>query len=318
MHLVDVELLRESYFWLQRKAAAGADGVTWQQYGEGLEERLEQLHGRIHRNAYRATPSRRQYIPKADGRMRPLGIAALEDKIVQRALVEVLNAIYETDFLGFSYGFRPGRSQHDALDALAFGITRRAVNWVLDADIRAFFDSISHAWMMRFLEHRIGDRRVLRLIAKWLKAGVMEEGTWTEGTEGTPQGAVITPPTILQKSARSVRGVGAGWVMRWLDAKDDVHVLPVDLNPLHQQTDQLAALLPIRCSETILNSFGKLFEPPDDERQGAPLCGFVTHGIGLCLPSLDPLSKACKPRFELPPFNQAFGVAVDQSVHAAP
>ncbi len=131
--------------------------------------------------------------PKADGRQRPLGIAALEDKIVQRALVEVLNAIYETDFLGFSYGFRPGRSQHDALDALAFGISRRPVNWVLDADIRAFFDSISHDWMMRFLEHRIGDRRVLRLIAKWLKAGVMEEGALTESTEGTPQGAVISP-----------------------------------------------------------------------------------------------------------------------------
>jgi len=193
MHLVDVELLRESYFWLQRKAAAGADGVTWQQYGEGLEERLVQLHGRIHRNAYRATPSRRQYIPKADGRMRPLGIAALEDKIVQRALVEVLNAVYEQDFLGFSYGFRPQRSQHQALDALAVGITRTNVSWIVDADIESFFDAVSHQWLIKFLEHRIGDPRIIRLIGKWLKAGTLEEGKLVASEEGTPQGAVISP-----------------------------------------------------------------------------------------------------------------------------
>ena len=167
--------------------------MTWQQYEAGLEGNLKSLHDRVRRGAYRATPSRRQYIPKPDGRKRPLGIAALEDKIVQRAVVEILNAVYETEFRGFSYGFRPGRSQHDALDALAAGIRWRKVNWILDADIRAFFDSISHDWLMKFLEHRIGDRRVLRLISKWLKAGVMEEGTWTPGTAGTPQGAVISP-----------------------------------------------------------------------------------------------------------------------------
>ena len=193
MHHMTPDLLAWAFQQLKPKAAPGIDGVTWEQYAVALDGNIDDLHRRVMRGGYRAKPSRRQYIPKPDGRQRPLGIAALEDKIVQRAMVEVLNAIYETDFVGFSYGFRPGRSQHDALDALAYGINLRQVNWVLDADIRSFFDCISHDWMMRFLEHRIGDRRVLRLIAKWLKAGVMEEGTWTEGTVGTPQGAVISP-----------------------------------------------------------------------------------------------------------------------------
>ena len=193
MHLVDIELLRQSYLWLQRKAAAGVDGVTWQQYGEELEERLVSLHERIQRNAYRARPSRRQYIPKADGRMRPLGIAALEDKIVQRALVEVLNAVYEQDFLGFSYGFRPQRSQHQALDALSAGVTRTNVSWIVDADIKGFFDKVSHEWLVKFLEHRIGDQRIIRLIGKWLKAGMLEDGKLVASEEGTPQGAVISP-----------------------------------------------------------------------------------------------------------------------------
>lgn len=193
MHHLTPDLLAWAFQQLKPKAAPGVDGVTWEEYAGTLDANIGDLHDRVMRGTYRAKPSRREYIPKPDGRQRPLGIAALEDKIVQRAMVEVLNAIYETDFLGFSYGFRPGRSQHDALDALAYGINLTAVNWVLDADIRAFFDCISHEWMMRFLQHRIGDRRVLRLIAKWLKAGVMEEGTWTEGTVGTPQGAVISP-----------------------------------------------------------------------------------------------------------------------------
>jgi len=193
MHLLDVELLRQAYFWLQKRAAAGVDGVSWAQYGESLEARLADLHGRLHRGSYRAMPSRRQYIPKPDGRMRSLGIAALEDKIVQRALVEVLNAIYEQDFLGFSYGFRPRRSQHQALDALSVGITRTNVSWIVDADIQSFFDTISHEWLMRFLEHRIGDKRVLRLIGKWLTAGTLEDGVLTASEDGTPQGAVISP-----------------------------------------------------------------------------------------------------------------------------
>jgi len=193
LHHIDAALLRQSYHWLKRDAAPGVDGMTWNAYGEGLEARLCDLEARIHRGSYRAQPSLRADIPKPDGRQRPLGIAALEDKIVQRAVVEVLNAIYETDFLGFSYGFRPGRGQHDALDALAAGIENRAVNWILDADIKGFFDNISHEWMMKFVEHRIGDQRVVRLIRKWLKAGVVEDGKRQPVTKGTPQGAVISP-----------------------------------------------------------------------------------------------------------------------------
>jgi group II intron reverse transcriptase/maturase len=193
LHHVTVGLLRDSYNSLKRQAAPGVDGVTWQQYGEGMEERLQDLHDRIHGGAYRAQPSRRTYIPKADGRQRPLGIAALEDKVVQQAVVTVLNEIYEEDFLGFSYGFRPGRSQHDALDALAVGLRRKKVNWVLDLDVRGFFDNVSHEWLEKFVEHRIADRRIIRLIQKWLKAGVSEEGEWTETTVGTPQGAVASP-----------------------------------------------------------------------------------------------------------------------------
>jgi group II intron reverse transcriptase/maturase len=187
LHHIDAALLREAYFWLKRDAAPGVDGMTWDAYGEGLEARLRALESRIHLGSYRAQPSLRAYIPKPDGRQRPLGIAALEDKIVQRAVVEVLNAIYEQDFVGFSYGFRPGRGQHDALDALAVGIVDRAVNWILDADIKGFFDNISHEWMMRFVEHRVGDRRVLRLIRGWLKAGVVEDGVRQPATKGTPR-----------------------------------------------------------------------------------------------------------------------------------
>jgi group II intron reverse transcriptase/maturase len=193
LHHVTVDLLCWSFYQLKRRAAAGIDGVTWEQYEAGLESNLIDLCGRVHRGAYRAKPSRRQYIPKPDGRQRPLGIASLEDKIVQRAVVEILNAIYETDFLGFSYGFRPGRSQHDALDALATAIYRKKVNWILDADIRSFFDTVSWEWLMRFLEHRIADRRLLRLIGKWLKAGVLEDGRLLTIERGTPQGAVISP-----------------------------------------------------------------------------------------------------------------------------
>ena len=193
LHHVDVDLLRDAYYAMKRQAAVGVDGVTWQQYGEGLEDRLADLHTRVHRGTYRAQPSRRTYIPKGDGRQRPLGIASLEDKVVQQAVRWVLEAIYEQDFLGFSYGFRPGRSQHDALDALTVGLERRKVNWVLDADIQGFFDEMDHDWMLTFLEHRIGDRRVLRLIRKWLRAGVSEDGEWSRTTKGTPQGAVISP-----------------------------------------------------------------------------------------------------------------------------
>ena len=193
LHHLSVDLLRDSYYALKRQAAPGVDGVTWKEYGDGLEDRISDLHSRVHRGSYRAQPSRRVYIPKADGRQRPLGIAALEDKIVQQAVVTILNQIYEVDFKGFSYGFRPGRSPHQALDALTVGIQRKRVNWVLDADIRGFFDNMSHEWTMKFVEHRVADSRILRLIQKWLQAGVSEDGQWSETTVGTPQGAVASP-----------------------------------------------------------------------------------------------------------------------------
>jgi len=192
-HVYDPAMLREAYFCLKREAAPGVDRVTWRQYGEALEDNLQDLSARLKRGAYRAKPVRRAYIAKADGRQRPLGVTALEDKIVQRATVEVLNAIYETDFLGFSYGFRPGRSQHDALDALYVALLTKKVNWVLDADIRGFFDAIDHGWLVKFLEHRIADRRVVRLIQKWLNAGVLEDGKRTRSEQGTPQGGSASP-----------------------------------------------------------------------------------------------------------------------------
>jgi len=188
-----VDLLRESFYALKRKAAPGVDGVTWHEYETGLEERLVDLHGRVHRGAYRAQPSKRKYIEKSDGRLRPLGIAALEDKIVQAATVTILNQIYEEDFLGFSYGFRPGRSQHDALDALAFAIEHKKVNYILDCDIRSFFDNLDKSWLLQFVEHRVADPRILRLIQKWLRAGVMEDGIWSDPETGTPQGSVASP-----------------------------------------------------------------------------------------------------------------------------
>src|SRR5213594_33492 len=192
-HVYDVGRPRAAYLALKRDAAAGVDGETWQHYGEDLEANLRDLAERLKRGAYRAKPVRRAYIPKADGRQRPLGVPALEDKIVQRAVVEVLNAIYEADFLGFSYGFRPGRNPHQALDALTVGVMTKKVNWVLDADIRAFFDTLDHGWLVRFVEHRVADRRVVRLIQKWLSAGVLEDGKRTRSEVGTVQGGSISP-----------------------------------------------------------------------------------------------------------------------------
>ena len=193
LHHITPELLRASFFDLKKQAAPGVDDETWRDYAKDFERRIEDLHERIHRGAYRAKPSKRTYIPKPDGKLRPLGIAALEDKIVQQAARTVLECIYEEDFIGFSYGFRPRRSQHRALDALYMAITKQKVNWILDADIRGFFDNISHEWLMKFLEHRIADRRMLRLLKKWLRAGVSEDGEWSPTKVGTPQGAVISP-----------------------------------------------------------------------------------------------------------------------------
>lgn len=193
LHHVNEDCLTEAFFSLKKSAAVGVDGVTWHDYEQNMEVNIADLHGRIHRGGYRALPSRRAWISKPDGRKRPLGIAALEDKIVQKAVLWVLQSIYEQDFLGFSYGFRQGRSQHDALDALSVAITSTKVNWILDADVKGFFDAIDHDWLIQFLEHRIGDRRILRLIRKWLHAGVIEEGKWSDSLEGSPQGSVISP-----------------------------------------------------------------------------------------------------------------------------
>jgi group II intron reverse transcriptase/maturase len=192
-HVCNIDRLREAYYSLKRDSAAGVDGETWREYGEELEQRLTGLSGRLMRGAYRAKPVRRVYIAKEDGRQRPIGVTTLEDKIVQRTTTEVLNAIYEADFIGYSYGFRPGRSQHDALDALTVGIERRKVNWVLDADVRGFFDAIVHEWLVKFVEHRIADKRVVRHIKKWLNAGVLEDGEVHRAKEGTPQGGCISP-----------------------------------------------------------------------------------------------------------------------------
>src|SRR6202140_5273928 len=193
LHHISIDLLDEAFFELREDASPGVDGLTWTEYEQDLERNIEDLHARVHRGAYRARPSRRTYIPKPDGRQRPLAVAALEDKIVQRATAAVLNAIYEEDFLGFSYGFRPKRGQHNALDALVVGITSRRVNFIFDADVASFFDSVSKDWLVRFVEHRIGDVRIIRLIQKWLKAGVLENGVVTVSEKGTGQGSVISP-----------------------------------------------------------------------------------------------------------------------------
>ena len=223
LHHITLDVLRAGFFSLKKTAAPGIDGMTWVHYAGELEANLRDLHARVHRGAYRALATRRQYIPKADGRQRPLGIAALEDKIVQAAVVVLLTPVYEAEFLGFSYGFRPGRGQHDALDALAYGLGKRRINWVLDADIRSFFDTISHDWLIRFIEHRIGDRRVIRLIRKWLAAGVLEEGRRIETVEGTPQGAVISP-LLANVYLHYVYDL---WVRQWRQrhAKGDVIVV---------------------------------------------------------------------------------------------
>jgi len=223
LHHVSIDRLRNAYRKINRTARPGIDDVTWSEYGENLEDNLRELHSRVHRGRYRAKATRRAYIPKPDGRERPLGIASLEDKIVQAAVAEVLNAIYEVDFWGFSYGFRPGRYPHQALDALAYGIHKRKVNWVLDADIRGYFDAISHEHLMELIEHRIGDKRVLRLIRKWLNAGVLEDGTLRHVKEGTPQGATMSP--LLANIY--LHYVFDGWANHWRkqNARGDVVIV---------------------------------------------------------------------------------------------
>src|SRR5262249_21908984 len=214
LHHVSIGRLRAAYWAIRPQAAPGVDGVTWADYGQALEANLQGLYERVQSGHYRAKPSRRTYIPKADGRLRPVGIAALEDKIVQRATGEVLDAVYEVGFRGFSYGFRPGRGPHDALDALAVGVERKRVNWVLDADIRDFFSRLDQAWLRRFLGHRIADQRVLRLIDRWLAAGVIEDEQWSASEDGCPQGSLCAAehkdPNEQRWVMRSVGPLGLG------------------------------------------------------------------------------------------------------------
>ena len=279
LHHVDVDCLLRAYWRLRPEAAPGVDGVTWETYGRDLEANLRDLHGRLHRGAYRAKPSRRVFIPKADGRQRPLGIATTEDKIVQSAVVEVLNAIYEADFLGFSYGFRPGRNQHDALDALAVGLERRKVNWVLDADVADFFGSLDHGWLTKFLEHRIGDRRVLCLIQQWLDAGVIEGEVWAACDEGTPQGATVSPLLanvylhyVLDLWAERWRKRQAGGeliIVRWADDFIVGFQHRKDAERFHAELSERIAKfgLELKAEKTRLIEFGR-FAAENRERRG--------------------------------------------------
>lgn len=305
-HHLSTDVLRGAFLALRKNAAAGVDEETWADYERDMEPRLRDLHARLHRGAYRALPSRRVYIPKADGKERPLGIAAIEDKIVQMAVVMLLTPVYEAEFLGFSYGFRPGRGQHDALDALAYGIKSRSVAWILDADIRAFFDTISHTWLIRFVEHRIADKRVVRLIAKWLKAGVMEKGTRIRTSKGTPQGAVISPLLaniylhyvydLWVEAWRRRHATGAMIVVRYADDtvvgfqnRGDAVVFLRDLK------DRLAKFaLELNGEKTRLIAFGR-FAARDAERRGKKkpetfdflgfthICGMKRNGKGFQL-----------------------------------
>jgi group II intron reverse transcriptase/maturase len=300
-HVYNVNRLRQAYRALKRDAAPGVDGETWHSYGERLEERLKDLSERLQRGAYRAQPVKRIYIPKADGRQRPIGITALEDKIVQRAAVEVLNAVYEEDFLGFSYGFRPGRNQHNALDAVTVAIEQRKVSWVLDADIQGFFDTMDHEWVMRFIEHRIADKRVQRHIKKWLNAGVLEEEQWREADEGVPQGGSISPLLanvylhyaldlwVRQWRKRHARGEVV--IVRYADDfiagfqyKDDAEAFVVALYERLKQFN-----LTLNRDKTRLIAFGRFAASDNAKRGGGKpetfdflgfthICGKTRHG----------------------------------------
>mgnify|MGYP000445212955 CR=1 FL=1 len=279
-HVYTIEHLREAYFSLKRGAAPGVDGETWQAYGEDLEGNLRDLAGRLARGGYRALPVRRKNIPKPDGRQRPLGIPALEDKIVQKVVAEILSVIWEEEFLGFSYGFRPGRSPHKALDALWVGVERKRVNWVLDADIRGFYDTIDHEWLITFVEHRVGDRRIVRLIRKWLKAGVLEDGEWRASEEGTPQGGLVSPVLanvylhyVFDQWAHQWRRRNARGDMIIVRYADDFVVGFEHREDAERFWGELAARLgefklELHAGKTRLIEFGR-FAAQDRERRGA-------------------------------------------------
>ena len=277
MSALKVPLLKEAYQRLRRSAATGVDGVTWEEYGVGLDARLHDLQDRIHRGSYHPQPVRRVHIPKGDGRTRPLGIPALEDKVVQMAVRMVLEPIYESAFMGFSYGFRPGRSQHDALNALAEAIARKT-SWVLDADIRSFFDTIDHEWMRKFIEHRIADRRMVRLLMKMLHAGVMEDGELREVQEGTPQGGIVSPLTQVNTRRRARGGRGRSFAVRLRRGSgrrhpvDDRRAFIIDLHARDERADQLLPLVPRESFEAMSDAGGEVLQATGDGPQG--------HGLG--------------------------------------
>src|SRR5467141_2045321 len=319
LHHVSVALLESSFYALKRDAAPGVDGVTWTEYETGLGERLKDLHSRVHRGTYRAQPSKRAYIPKTDGRKRPLGIAALEDKIVQHAVMTVLNQIYEEDFLGFSYGFRPGRRQHDALDALWVGVMRRKVNWILDADIRSFFDEIRHDWLLKFVKHRIADRRILRLIGKWLRAGVSEEGQWSKTERGTPQGSVISP--LTQKVTLAVwptwRRTAVLWGARWdWDAvTNDDGVVPHQDVFDHEPDDSLA-LRDIKRLSGTAQACEERRESLRQSQEGCPIVGLVSDRLQFSTKGLFTLAQRRHSFAQLLDRQECFLVGVEKSFHA--
>ncbi len=308
LHHVTVERLWEGFYALKHEAAPGVNGITWEQYDIGLEDRLRDLHRRIHENTYRAQPSLRVFIPKADGRQRPLGIAALEDKIVQQTVVRVLNQIYEVDFLGFSYGFRPRRSPHDALDALWVGLMRKKVNWVLDADIRGFFDYIDHGRLLKFLEHRIADRRILRLIQQWLRAGVSENGQWTKTEVGTPQGAVATPPTMLRTIL-----LGATLKRGGTDPIHNADLALINLDLLDQGADDLPLGLPVRLAESFGNLTREFLQPADHQPQFRLAALLSNLPYALLLQAREPLPHRADPRLEFGLLEDAFFICINQS-----
>src|SRR6266404_1076652 len=268
-HIYNLSTLREAYYGLKRDAAAGVDGETWRQYGENLESNLTDLSARLRRGAYRAKPVRRVFITKEDGRQRPLGVTALADKIVQRATVEVLNGIYETDFLGFSYGYRPGKGPHNALDALYTGLLTRKVDWVLDGDISSFFDGLDHQWLIKFIEHRVADQRVVRLIRKWLNAGVLEEGDWSCSEEGTPQGGSASPLLaniylhyvfdLWAQHWRKTKVNGDMIVVRWADDFVVGFQRPSDAERFHQELAERFAKFKLKLhpAKTRVIEFGR-------------------------------------------------------------
>src|SRR5215475_4087584 len=310
-HVHSTDRLREASYSLNHDAAPGVDGQTWAAYGEQLESNLRDLADRLKRGAYQAPPVERVYIPKADGRQRPIGKPTLEDKIIQRATVEVLNAIYEEEFVGFSYGARPGRNPHHALDAVTVGLEKRSINWVLDADIRGFYDAIDHAWLVKFIEHRIGDQRVVRHMRKWLKAGVLEDGQWRQQEAGTPQGGSVSPPTKLQTFF-----FGIVITRIWVDPKYDIDLVTRDFHSLDERPDKVAFARPVRRLQPVVEFGGQVLQAANNQLQLPAHGGRLRQRLALFLQPGQALAQAGNPGLKLGLVNEALRITVDQPGHA--